>query len=115
MVGDREPVGLVADPLEEVEALAGAGQDHRVLLGGQPHLLEPLGQAAHRDVGDAELGQRLLGSGDLRRAAVDDDQPGRVGELARPTGLRVDEHRSVVGGDLGSTSPARRAAGGTAG
>ena len=31
------------------------GDDHRVLLVGQPDLLEPLGQAADRDVDDAEL------------------------------------------------------------
>ena len=49
VVGDREAVGLVADPLQQVEALAGAGQDHRVLLRlGQPDLLEPLGQPARR-------------------------------------------------------------------
>src|SRR4051794_1347353 len=52
MVGDREPVRLVADPLQQVQPFAGARQDHRVLLRGQPHLLEPLGQTAHRHVVD---------------------------------------------------------------
>ena len=94
VVGDREAVGLVADPLEEVEPLGGAGEDHRVLLVGQPDLLEPLGQAADRDVDDAELAHRRLGGGDLGRPAVDDDEPGRVGELARAAGLGVDQHRS---------------------
>ena len=82
VVGDREPVRLVADPLEQVEPLAGARQDHRVLLAGQPDLLEPLGQPAHRDVVDAELVERPLRGRDLRRPAVDDHQAGRVGELA---------------------------------
>ncbi len=82
MVGDGEPMGLVADALEEIEALGAARQDHRVLLPGQPHLLQPLGQAAHGDVVDAELVERALRGGDLRRAAVDDDQARCVGELA---------------------------------
>ena len=60
VVGDREPVGLVADPLQQVEALAGARQDHRVVVAGQPDLLQPLGQPAHGDVVDAELVQRPL-------------------------------------------------------
>ena len=34
--GDREPVRLVAQPLQEVEALAGAGQHDRVLLARAP-------------------------------------------------------------------------------
>ena len=32
VVGDREPVRLVADPLQQVEALAAARQDHRVVV-----------------------------------------------------------------------------------
>ena len=74
MVGDREAVGLVADALEQVEALAGPRQDHRVLLAGHPDLLEPLGQAAQRDVVDAELVEGALGGRHLGRPAVDDDQ-----------------------------------------
>ena len=46
VVGDREPVRLVAHPLQQVEPLAGARQDHRVGVAGQPHLLEPLRQPA---------------------------------------------------------------------
>ena len=78
--GDREPVRLVAQPLQQVEALRAALQDHRVLLPRQPHLLEPLGQPAQRDVVDAELRHRRRGGRDLRRTAVDDDEVGRVGE-----------------------------------
>src|SRR6478752_2669321 len=97
VVGDGEAVGLVADPLQEVEALAGAGHDDRVLLPRQPHLLQPLGQPADGYVVDAELGERLLGRGHLGRSAVDDDQRGRVGELAGTAGLGIDEHRTRVG------------------
>ena len=55
----------------------------------------PLGQPADGDVDDAELGQRPAGGGDLRGAAVDDQQVRRVGEPARP---------ALLGGDC----PARR-------
>ncbi len=88
--GDREPVRLVPDPLDEEHALAVARQDHRIVLAGQPQLLQPLGDAADRDVVDAQLVQRPLRGRDLRRAAVDEHEVGRVGELARPAGLRVD-------------------------
>src|SRR5690606_16267702 len=60
MVGDGETVRLVADPLEQVKPLAAARQDHRVVLARQPHLLQPLGQAADRHVVDAELVERAL-------------------------------------------------------
>ena len=73
-MGDREPVGLVAHPLEEVQPLGGAGEDHRVLLVGQPDLLETLGQPADRDVDHPELAHRRLGGRHLGRPAVDDDQ-----------------------------------------
>lgn len=83
MIGDREAVGLVAQALHQEEGLAGAGQDHRVLVAGQPDLLEPLGDAGQGDVGDAEVVEGLLGGGDLRGPAVDQDQRGRVGEAPR--------------------------------
>ena len=67
----------------------------------QPDLLEPLREAADGDVVDAERVEGSLGGGDLGRTAVDDHQPGGVGELARPPGLGVDQHRAVVGRDLG--------------
>ncbi len=73
-------MGLVADALEEVEALAGAGQDHGVVLVGQPDLLKALGEAAHGDVVDAQLVQGPLCGGDLRLATVDHDELRRVGE-----------------------------------
>ena len=102
MVGDGEPVGLVAHPLQQVEALAGARQHHRVPLAGAPHLLEPLGQTDQRDVGDTQPVQRPLRRGDLRWPPVDHHQVGRVGEAARPAGLGVDAGRAGAGvGRLG--------------
>ena len=53
LVGDGEAVRLVAEPLQQVERLAGARQDHRVVLPRQPDLLEPLRDAAQRDLLDA--------------------------------------------------------------
>src|SRR5580704_10616361 len=43
VIGDREPVRLVPDPLQQVQSLAAARQDDRVLLARQPYLLQPLG------------------------------------------------------------------------
>ena len=82
VVGDREPVRLVPHPLQQVQPLGRAGHDHRVLLAGQPHLLEPLGEAADGHVVDAEVGERAGGRRDLARATVHDHQVRRVGELA---------------------------------
>jgi hypothetical protein len=52
---DGEAVCLVADPLQQVEPVAAAGQDDREGLAGKPHLFESLGQADDRHVDDAEL------------------------------------------------------------
>ena len=82
MVGDGESVRLVTHPLQQIQALAVARHDDRVRLGGHPHLFQPLGQADHRDVGDAELLEHGAGRIDLGRTAVDDVQIGRVGEPA---------------------------------
>ena len=88
--GDGEPVRLVAQPLQQVEALARARQDDRVVLPGQPHLLEALGEADEGDLLDAELVEHRLRRVDLRQSAVDDDEAGRVGEASRAARLRVD-------------------------
>ena len=58
VIGDGEPVRLVPDPLQQVQALAGARQDHRAVVAGQPDLLQPLGQPADGHVDDADLLQR---------------------------------------------------------
>ncbi len=86
LIGDGEAVRLVADALEEIEALAGAGQDHRVVVVGQPDLFEALGEPADGDVVDAQLVQGALGRGDLGLPSVDDDELRRVGE---PLGTAV--------------------------
>ncbi len=99
MVGDREPVRLVAHTLQQVQALARAREDDRVRLGGQPHLLQPLREPAHCHIRDAEVREHVRGRLDLRLATVDDQQVGRVGELARPPGLRVDS--GTMGGCVG--------------
>src|ERR1700757_1557422 len=83
MVGDGEPVGLVTDPLQQIEPLAVARHDDRVRLGRHPDLFEPFRQTDHRDVGDTEFVQDGAGRVDLRRATPDDIQIGRVSEPAR--------------------------------
>src|SRR3984957_8957035 len=81
VVGDGEPVRLVPDPLQQVQALAAARQDDRVFLARQPHLFQALGQAAYGHVVDAEFGQGPRGRGGLQRPAVDHDQVGWIGEF----------------------------------
>src|SRR5690606_32862961 len=56
----------------------------------------------HGDVVDAQLVECALGGGGLRAGAVDHDQVGRVGELARLARLGVDRAVTAVGlgGDL---------------
>lgn len=54
-----------------------------------PHLLQALGQADERHV-DAELIEHGARGIDLRQPAVDDDQPGRVGEAPGLAGLGID-------------------------
>src|SRR5579862_5844511 len=78
VVGDGEPVRLVPDPLQQVQPLAAARQDDRVLLARQPHLFQALGQAADRHVVDAEFTQGPRRRGGLQGPAVHHDQVGRV-------------------------------------
>ena len=111
VIGDGEPVRLVAYPLQQVQALAGARHDDRGIVAGQPDLLEPLGEAAHGDIVDAEFVERLLRRRRLGGPTVHDHEPGRVGEpalsgllppwlggpIAEPCGLlRAAEARSGV-------------------
>src|SRR5882757_6202514 len=59
VVRDRESVRFVAYPLQQVKAFAVARQNYGIecfsFLRGYPHLLQPLGQPDHRDVGHAEF------------------------------------------------------------
>src|SRR6266487_1718824 len=82
VIGDREPVRLVPDALQQVQALAGTRKDNRRVLAGKPDFLEPLGQPAHGHIIDAELIQCPHRRRDLSRPAVDDEEIGRVGEFA---------------------------------
>ena len=107
VVGDREPVGLVADPLQQVEALGACAA--RITGSSSSGTQTSSSRLARPQTGmssNAELGHRLARGRDLRRAAVDDDQARGVGELARPPGLGVDQHRSGLGHDLGRSCPA---------
>ena len=64
------------------------GQDHRRLVAGDPHLLQPLGQPHHGHIGDPELGDGVGGSSGLDRSAVDDDELRPVGEALRASDAR---------------------------
>ena len=84
MVRDREPVGLVAHLLQQVERLGVARDDHRLAPPGQVHLLELLGEARDADVLEPELFEHAHRDVELALAAVDHEQVRRVREaLAR--------------------------------
>ena len=110
VVGDGEAVGLVADPLEEVQGLAGPGDDHRVGRARHVHLLHPLGQRHHGQVGAGRGPHRLQGGGQLGPAPVDHDQVGRVGELPPPPVLFLGE--VPLGGQAGQAAGQDLAQGG---
>ena len=85
--GDREPVCLVAHPLQQPQRVGARLQPHRRLAARQEDLLDPLGQADH---GHAALGQRLQGAHpgrELSLAAVDHDQVGKGGEAGVAIGV----------------------------
>src|SRR5215207_9089791 len=88
LMRDREPVGLVAHPLEQEQGVAVAREDHRVVGFGGPDLLEPLRDAAQVDALDARLLEGTSGRLDLRLAAVDDEEVRPVGELLPALGCR---------------------------
>src|SRR3954468_3163543 len=88
--GDRKTVRLVAQALQQVEALARAGQDDGVLLSWEPHLLQPLGETDEGDLLDAELVEHGLRGVDLGQSPVDDDEARWVCESLGAPGLRVD-------------------------
>jgi hypothetical protein len=86
VVGDGEPVGLVAYPLEEKEGFRSPGDDHGVAPSRDEDLFEGLGQGGHRDlVGQSQLGQDPDTDPQLSLAPVEEDELGRIGEPA-PTG-----------------------------
>ena len=76
----------VPQSLEQVERLTGARQDHREVIPGEPDLLEPLGDAAHGDLGVTGVSECPRGRLDLRLPAIDEQQLRRIGEA----GLALD-------------------------
>ena len=80
VVGDGEAVGFVAHLLQQVERLGVARDAHRLGLPGHVDLFEPLGQARHRDVLEAQLLEHAHRDAELALAAVDQHEVGRVGE-----------------------------------
>ena len=67
VVRDREPVGLVAQPLDEVQRLRRGGEHHGIGPVRQDQLLALLGQADQRQVVEAQLVEHLLRGADLAR------------------------------------------------
>ena len=102
---DREPVRLVANLLQQVQArVVGRQVEHRVALRKHDVLLAGLALRALRDadqprVVQALLGEHLRGDRDLPLAAVDHEQVGRrklAGDDARAAPRQRLAHRRVV-------------------
>ena len=74
MVGDGEPVGLVADPLEQVQHRAGPGDPQRLGQAGPEHQLLLLGQRGPLQLVQPQGGQGRAGGVQLAQAAVDEHQ-----------------------------------------
>ena len=68
VVRDREPVRLVAEPLDQVQRLRRRRQQDRIGAAGQEQLLALLGEAGQRQVVQPELVEDLLGGADLALA-----------------------------------------------
>ena len=82
MVGDREPVRLVADALHEIEPLRRPREDYRVGPRGNKELLALLRECGDRDLQEARVGERGLAGRELPLPAVEDDEIGEWPALA---------------------------------
>src|SRR5947207_6129705 len=85
--GDGETMRLVANPLDQMQSGVVRGERHRTLA--NPQLLEAglslraLGDADERDIGEADLRERLFRRAHLSLAAVDENQVGGDALAAR--------------------------------
>src|SRR5512146_48117 len=113
---NREPVRLVADALNEMQAGVLRRKNHAALLRFKHQLLEPrpalraLGDTNHADIVQAELDQRRLGGADLTLAAVNENQIRNLARLRRYALVAPRKclaHRRVVvtGGDVSDVIP----------
>ena len=83
MVRHRKAMALVAHSLEQVQRLGLARDAHRLGTARHEHLLELLGEGAHRDLlAEPHLVEHRSRHAELSLAAIHDQQLGRVGEAA---------------------------------
>src|SRR5664280_1196144 len=81
VVGDGEAVGLVPQPLQEVQRLGLAWQAHRLGRARQVHLLETLGQGGDgHPLGQAQVVEDPHADVELPEATVHQEELRRVGE-----------------------------------
>ena len=73
---DREAMRLVPDALEKLQLGRVVGKSKRRAAAGHVHLLDPLGEADHRNPEIEERCQFPDTGGQLSRATVDHDQGG---------------------------------------
>ena len=90
VVRDREPVRLVAHPLQQPQGLGVARDRDRLRAAGDEDLLDPLGEPDHGHLVVAALEQgrqRAHARRELALAAVDHDQVGQRGEALVALGV----------------------------
>ena len=83
VIGDGEPVRLVAEVLQHEQRLGASRDQERLGLVGEVDLLEALGEPDVRDL-QAQVGQDLRRHRQLAAAAVHHHERGWVGEPPRP-------------------------------
>ena len=88
VVGDREPVRFVAQPLQQLQLGRVVRERERRRAARDEHLLDPLGERDDEHAALAEALQRPQPGGELTLAAVDDDDV-REGREARVVVLVV--------------------------
>ena len=81
VIGNRESMRLIAYPLQQVQSGFVASNAHRLRTAWQVHLLHPLGQPGHRNI-QPQFVEDLFCPTKLSYSSVDEQQTGRIGELA---------------------------------
>src|SRR5215204_1347851 len=80
MEPDREAVGLVTDPLEQLQSRRARVEHYRVGAAGNEYFLRPLGERDHGYAREVELVHGRECGGELTLATVDDHEVGYGGE-----------------------------------
>ena len=109
MEADREPVGLVADALDELEHGRRPREGHRLVPAGHEDQLLALGQAGHGLIAEPQLAQGLRGRGELSPAAVDQHEVGQLLAFLEQPPVAAPHHFAHGGEIVGHVADAAHA------